>query len=567
MLIYNLIFNHKEKNFPKKSFFKLFGEFEQNYFNGVIHILHNTKLPSDNEGYFLQCSLKLAQDIRKRSWGLILEGVSVAVPWELLHFYPSTNANCKIDGHPNSELGYFLSTILGESDFKSKGRSRMGAYKVYFGSKTKNKVSFEGKQLSVVAPPLLKSALKLLCLPGWGTAVDSDLTTLIYKIIQSMSDLPVECLIPSEADIGGSLGHRWDDVKDKMTCTLSVLWKWASFISSNTNHFKPEVLVSTAETDNLKLHFQSIFLWAIFHFSVRLTRSGTPMSTSSFHAHIHCTDCIEPLNEEIIQLSITEDEWSSLTVLNPHPDNPYCWVPSSKFIRKPQGQSFMAPTTVPNLDTSDLQLKTLLTSTTAQEFLREQKLWDTGNWMSKSSRSSHFQIPVGISMKVDPIGLMYEISFLSALHICWVLCGELHSDDQNCWAWQAKVRQALRYIPNQWFLPLNTLYLNVKHIQKMIGHWDTVTAPQGNPPSSHSKAGFFKNIHLAIINSTLFWDKFSSWLSYSGKDVEIITSGMYQHPVFKLTLHSLLEGDLNYKNRFLLHHLREIHQMIDETGL
>jgi hypothetical protein len=109
------------------SFFKLFGKFEQNFFNGIVNILSNSKINDKNFSLFIpHCSLTHAQTLRKNSWKRDLEGVSVAVPWELLSCIKSKNANCKVDGHENDELGYFLTTVLGQDDIKIKGRKYMG---------------------------------------------------------------------------------------------------------------------------------------------------------------------------------------------------------------------------------------------------------------------------------------------------------------------------------------------------------------------------------------------------------------------------------------------------------
>jgi hypothetical protein len=59
-------------------------------------------------------------------------------------------------------------------------------------------------------------------------------------------------------------------------------------------YFKPELKVMNTETDNLKLHFQSIFLWAIFYFNMTLNRDNLPSETNSHHVHVRC---IEPLKE------------------------------------------------------------------------------------------------------------------------------------------------------------------------------------------------------------------------------------------------------------------------------
>jgi hypothetical protein len=61
-------------------------------------------------------------------------------------------------------------------------------------------------------------------------------------------------------------------------------------------------------------------------------------------------------------------------VLNPHPENPYCWVPSSKFVKKPQDQAFLAPTSTPNQDMEDDKLNTLLTKTRKRLFSPGQKI-------------------------------------------------------------------------------------------------------------------------------------------------------------------------------------------------
>lgn len=91
-----------------------------------------------------------------------------------------------------ADAGYILIRVDCESllpSLKHSFKFKPGPNKTYFGSKTDNKVNWQGKQLIPSAPPMLKSILTTLGLIAWATNHNSQLSLHNKTVFSCFTDL------------------------------------------------------------------------------------------------------------------------------------------------------------------------------------------------------------------------------------------------------------------------------------------------------------------------------------------------------------------------------------------
>nr|QEM39095.1 RNA-dependent RNA polymerase [Guadeloupe Culex rhabdovirus]QEM39110.1 RNA-dependent RNA polymerase [Guadeloupe Culex rhabdovirus] len=551
------------------SFFDLFGRFEQNFFNCLLHTISRHEEDQNHCVLVNPCSHKYAKKLRRDSWGKDLEGVSVAVPWELLSRHVSSNANCDIDNHPNKESGYVVTNVVGLSGHNSVARPglppTLGPYTSYLGSGTANKVEYEAKRLIEVAPPLIRNALQLLQLIGWATPRGSNLANLILLVCKSLTDLPVEFLTPEFAQIAGTVGHRWDDIKTSRMCTASILWTGGTFISSNTNNFKPEMCLVDSVTDNLEIHFQSIFLSISHLLSVESLYKGHPVDNQCYHYHIHCKGCVESLDETLIEIEADLEEVAKLSFLTPKTENPYLWVSKENLPNLLQIGGTFGKRQEINRDTHPESLHDMLIQTACNDMMNHHSL-PSPSYKSDFDIRKLYQLPLVILLKINVIPFLVELVCNLVLRMSWIHAHNLHRGSSTQSTWLKAIQDMISRILPGWYQPLFPLLTNTEHVLTIKRMWPQVNAPVGSPPSPVQKATFFSEVFKRIVLNHSFPRLYIGWLegSWRNRKITLIKTGITNHPISKWTLAQVLKGNPDARYWYFFHHLRQLNMESDD---
>lgn len=284
---------------------------EREYFYSVMCNLAN----KGDEWDSTMCSRQWAQDMREKSWGLPISGVTVAPIVECFSAYHIDEKMC--EEHPAPEKGYFLQIPeQGVPSSVFKEAKTIGRFTPFLGSKTEVKTHSGGRDLARKSQPLIKSAAELLTFIRWGTEVDSELSLLITKIFNSLTDLTAELFIPLAGEVSGTIDHRWGDTATKHGANLSILYSPATYMHLSSN----KLIGYQAKGENFNLHFQALMGFTVC-WATQVYKQRTP---ETIHWHVSCDRCIIPINEE--KYEIAEHSWD--TIIKSLPGNPICWVSS-----------------------------------------------------------------------------------------------------------------------------------------------------------------------------------------------------------------------------------------------
>lgn len=545
----------------RRTFFELFGLFEQNQLNCLIHTLCVSQGSIDKEPIESLCSYLHTKALRDISWGKSVEGVTVAVPWELLQSHLSTSANCDLDDHPCQDGGYIMTTLVGTTDpefeLGRSGHIAMGPMTPYLGKGTKNKVDYEAKKLAEQSPSILRNALSLLQLIGWATDRESKLSELIVRLIGSVTDVPARQMIPLQEEIAGTFEHRFDDVKTARTCTSSIIPTGASYILSNTNHFTPELVDDDLGTDNLHMQFQSLFLFIQHYFSVNHVYCGYPKETTTYHWHIKCRTCVYPIKEQQIELQVEEVDWETFNFLEKQPQNPYLWVPAEALPKqliptRDWGQVHSIPQESTYEDVEDLLVQAMVA-----EIMRVHWLISP-SFRSRQSVST-FEFSVSIVAKLPFVTFIQELIYSLFLRLCWIRASmlEYHDRYQSILPWINGHLNTLREVDLSWFEPFHRLLEHPENLSRALRRWPLVSPPIGSPPQKNQVSTFFQELFRREIDDPSFIDRFRSWChpEHNKHRLQILQHGLNNHPASKWALSTLLAGNTDdriwYFTRFL----------------
>lgn len=495
-----------------KSLSDSFGKFEENYLYsvlyGVFHVGRTVRLVSQDS-----CSREWAQRLRDESWGKVITGVTVAVPAEFLQWLPTTGEDCTLQNHPYPEIGYIsVITELPQRNLRSPEFDPyslgLGPFKPFFGAATKNKVQYEGGEIKRTAPPLMRGALDMLCLIGWGTEKDSNLSALLRAIFSSFTDLDPDVCIPEDSMISGSVEHRWQDMRTSHYSSLSILYELVTHITVNTNNFKPQNLPQNIMTDNYNVSFQTIFTWIGSQWVGRLI-SNPHTIESCFHLHLNCPECIQPIYEQKLDIDDPQSVIDSLQA-DIQVNNPYCWVPRERLIA---GNKLELATLFPKVspEQSNLDPERLLTIALTSYYLVEFPFSLTENLKLKETSKI---IPISVALKVNIRDFVLMISIHRLLHYYYIRSPTLVHQGCNASRLFLEGLTVLNDTPNSWYKGMVSLLLNYSALSDLREDLPSLELPRGTPPSMEEKCHFFKRLSYSICSKELSLPKFIKHLDY-----------------------------------------------------
>lgn len=486
--------------------------YELNYINSVLYLAYHPRtLDQSTMDY---CSSELAQSLRNTSWKKHVSGVTVAPPQELFLFQDGTGTTCAQAEHLNPEYGCIrLLTRIPATWLTSNSTSAenypIGPYTPFFGTTTKNKVIWDGGELKSAAPAILTGILDMLCLPGWGTDLHSNLSSLIFAIFGSMTDLDATKYVPSSTQVSGTVEHRWQDKRTSHSSSLSILYHFATTFHLTPDSFKPQQVAHLANHDNFNIAFQAIYTWASAILTGKILDRKISVARS-IHCHVQCPRCIMPINEEKLEINPVPqallDSWA------PRPDNPYCWVPATSLLT---GVRIQSEDLVPRItDLNDVvDLPRLLALSSAEAYLSHFPVPAVGQTQYSNSSLSNY------SLSVSSIGhLLYNEFFagligLRVIDYIFQQCFNLkeYQGMTGRRLYEAAIN-SIGLTNAVWFKGLAPLLMNYKGWNTIRVVIPNLTMPEGSPPSRYEIWSFFQRTFDKFAKIVMNVDFFLSWI-------------------------------------------------------
>ncbi|AJG39120.1 RNA-dependent RNA polymerase [Sanxia Water Strider Virus 5] len=551
----NEYFDHSPLIKRRRPIADLFGSFERNFFLSVLMGLFSFReivTPS-----ITYCSTKLAQQLRVRSWRLPISGVTVMVPAECFGWHNSDGRDCDLQQHPHNEVGEIqIITDLDFSKLHQVGFNiqsiHIGPFKPFFGSTTVNKIQYEGKNLKSVAPPVLKGALELLGLIGWGTDETSNLAQLILSIFSSFTDLDPLNYIPDPGSISGSVEHRWQDRTTSHSSSLSILYLACTHFTVLTNNFKPHNLPGREMASNFNISFQTIFTWISCLWSSKLTYTPSQLQ-KSYHLHIDCDDCIQPINEDKLEIDFSQELLLDLRE-QADPTNIYCWIPKERLLGPELEFDSLYTESPAHLPFQEL--KHLLELYTIELYISEFSLQVASSQVKITIQEKVKYVPINILGELDYHSFFTKLTVFIILQYYFLRITSL-TDASTVLVPLREILDQVSRLPLNWFSGLQSLLINHASIVSLIKHNPGINLPLGSPPSLLEKCKFFKNMTLNYIRSIK-----------SNLDLKVLVSRINKHPSIQSTnilfnphLLFLLEGSLSpnrKSSKLCIHYLAEL---------
>nr|UYL86293.1 MAG: RNA-dependent RNA polymerase [Rhabdoviridae sp.] len=391
-----------------------------------------------------KCSTVWANHLRNRTWRLpdgTIVGVTVASPVETFQVQQASASLCANQGHLNPSDGYLLCMIDPRALLRrSKDNAETTGGKPYFGAPTSDKISDHAKHYIKTQIPFIRDPLYLQACIGWVVSQESNLKELIVRIVRSFTNGDVDFLSVADGTMSGSFSHRFMDHSTEKGGLLPILWTIASavILSSNT------LTKYSKGGANVNLNFQSLYLWAqtLISWLIGVFRLIKPPST--FHFHIACPSCIEPVNETM--MDCPPHDWDKI-LYSPPPGNPYCYVDAAQL---------KIPDLTPENKISLININMMqrlgcveagLTGLVSQ-FITEQSL------LTQKGTSASKDCNLSWVMKIDILKLAQEVMIRQTLRL-WL--SERGSWNLNRWkTWCSGIVARLRAEPHQSYSSVNS---------------------------------------------------------------------------------------------------------------
>nr|QMP82342.1 RNA-dependent RNA polymerase [Coleopteran rhabdo-related virus OKIAV29] len=510
----------------KKPFTRLFYEFERNYLYGLLfNIANDTPITPHEE----MCSYILADQLRERSWGSKITGVTVSVPMEMFSISNLSREKCSIcilDKFPGAGYVLIKTSDLAAQDPEAT-RVQLGPFKPYLGGSTATKVKYEAGELKKIAPPLIHNALSLLQMINWSVEKESSLATLILDLYSSFTDYPVDLGIPLSSKEFPAFEHRFKAEGVSSGGSLSISYFHCTHITFITNYFKPNEFLK-GESDNFTIFYQGLFSWASMIWSLRVNQHLITDNLTGIHLHWDCQDCMQPVYEGKLNIAADPSSWKNTTLFEPRKDNQYCWVSGSELDTKKRllhvGQSiynFIEP-----------QHCTMITHCQACIFwlMSKNPLSSLGQ-IFDDTKLDMVSLPVNVAMKTNYSEVLTTFSLIRLVQIMSRQILTLdHPDHLSLQRLISSSIVQITSIPFAWFNCLHPLFLNSDSWISFHSKYPGLVPPLGTPPTSASKSVYLVACIKTLSTDWNNLDKLISSLSQLLENPIIKTSWVFFSP-------------------------------------
>lgn len=434
---------------------------EVNYLGSVLYQLStHGRLPFS---LITTCASVGACTLRNWSWKCTISGVTVASPLEALKPIVCVDTLCS-NKCLNQEKGYIFSKDLCQED-KDIRPLKLGPSKPFLGSVTRAKFKSYGVEVSRNTVPILRRICNLLSLIGWATDPDSNLSSLLDLLLKSVTDLPLQLFMLKSGSVSGTVEHRFQDSATSHGCYLPVLYTKSSWCTMSTSYFTAYAKGSK----NVNINFQSFLIWIEV-----LTSQTVSLMGKGVHWHQDCPDCIMPVNESRLDLSITP----TASIFKTAPHNPYFWISleSTPLLHK-VNRKLHTVLTADQL-TDHVSNSECFHSLAAQHVFSILRKSDVFFSHMKFSNYDSSIVPVGWTFVMDPIKFLTRLGQLLWAAVLFHL-GDIPSDEKPM---VLRISTIISNIPPVWCQSFSELIQNKILIDSLTSS-GVLMPPAGCPPS------------------------------------------------------------------------------------
>nr|QMP82181.1 RNA-dependent RNA polymerase [Coleopteran rhabdo-related virus OKIAV20] len=445
----------------------LIGLSERNYLTSVLYQIITVSKSINTD----LCATTSAEMMRNVSWGKKISGVTFASPFEAFKGCPSDEDICG-SKCINKELGCIKTKVISQIN---NYRAKLGPVRPFLGSSTKEKiVKSMGKSVAKDTSSLIKKNANVLRLINWGTSLSSNLSKLLIKLFQSVTDLPWEIMIPNEDQISGSYEHRFSGSSVSSGCFLPVLYNKSTYMTLSTT----PLTAYSKGSQNVNLMFQAVMI------GIESSLSCTMEEGSTIHFHIACKDCIKPINEQMLDIDPTNFS------PNTYPEDPQFWVSKADLDLPSENDC------LPNTDSQ--RLSDTIGAYEVFLWIGAFEIWGEYSKHSIVNAGEGRDDRSGASIPMSWIFKLKDTSILSYLSY-WITLEIVFQDPKILKDMNSDV--SLQIVVLSRSLQSFSSLLPLIHRPDLIHQLSSthgVPLPTGNPPTSVSWLSFFRNCIATI---------------------------------------------------------------------
>lgn len=290
------------------------------------------------------CSEEHAKRLRESGWKRSIVGLSCASPIEIMALEPNTpTSECQdtyeLDkGHITLQIPPFMNQASLEDSLI------IGPYNPYRGSATKQKVVGSGTHVVSYSSPLLTKIVGACNLIGWATPTDGNLRGIIESLLASVTDIPMQDILPLDDSITGSVHHRLESDYIDKGGAVGILPNYGSKMRFDTC---PLVAYSKG-SKNVTLMFQSLMTYSAVIKATEMEYASN-QEISPSHIHIKNSCCVKEVDEGMIDGPPIPLHFPS------RPNNPFLYIPKEKAIPVDVNVVKFVPTAARTEDPQELQ--------------------------------------------------------------------------------------------------------------------------------------------------------------------------------------------------------------------
>ncbi|UJY53556.1 L protein [Mundri virus] len=283
-------------------------------------ISRSTVLPTNS--LIWDCSAELADQLRERSWGRKVLGMTVPHPLEMLENKVATGGECALCLQGEWKVTY-VTTLAPQGIPKIKIDDPCGPYQPYLGSNTKEGTSILQPWEKETSLPLISRAANMRRAISWFVKPDSNLAKSILNNIKSLTGEDWSNCIHNFVRTGSPL-HRFHCSRAAhggfAACSPSIL-RW--------------MIVTTDTMASLDQNYDFMFQPSMLYSQISSICQSTGKETI-FHSHIRCSKCIREISDYTFESGwiYTPTDVSSV-LRNWLPQNTNNWTTKTRIVREP----------------------------------------------------------------------------------------------------------------------------------------------------------------------------------------------------------------------------------------
>ncbi|AIS40850.1 L protein [Santa barbara virus] len=255
----------------------------------IVALINIIKSSKKNTKKLWECSSELADQLRKRSWGNEIVGMTVPHPSEILSS-PEAQSDCHINAkkRENQSFGSSYVTVLLPHGLPT-GKER-GPFDPYLGSNTSEGTSLLTPWEKETKIPLLRRAAKMRDCISWFVEPGSNLSNSILNNLNALTNLDWSNMVRGYKRTGSAI-HRFSSSRVSSGGFAACSPELLTWMVTTTDS------LLGLNDQNYDFMFQSLILWS----QMCLVLDNQEKRASIYHFHIDCSKCIREIEDVILE--------------------------------------------------------------------------------------------------------------------------------------------------------------------------------------------------------------------------------------------------------------------------